>query len=179
MQIIELDKRKYQDYPVSIDYDTDSYYDLIFDDDCIRIQKKAMNHLHHHQGDVDSEKLFQDWVDKARAFGAFEDDKLIGVIEVGIDYSQRLFVNLLKVEKQYRRKGAATALINKAKELMYENNIRSLILEVQSCNVAAIEFYKAQGFKLIGFDTTCYSNHDLQNKEVRFDLGFINVNYKE
>ena len=41
MQIIELDKRKYQDYPVNIDYDTDSYYDLIFDDDCIRIQKES------------------------------------------------------------------------------------------------------------------------------------------
>ena len=55
-----------------------------------------MNHLHHHQGDADSEKLFQDWVDKARAFGAFEDDKLIGVIEVGVDYSQKTFCESFK-----------------------------------------------------------------------------------
>ncbi len=94
-----------------------------------------------------------------------------------MEYSKRLVVNLLYVDREFRRKGVAEALMNKAKAIMYENNIRSIILETQSCNVKAIAFYLKQGFRLIGFDTICYSNHDIENKEVRLDFGFINDRY--
>ena len=177
MIIKELDKKTYKDYPVPIEYDTDSYYDLIFDGPSIEIRLKSLDHIYHHHKDDLSERLYQEWLDNAVAYGAFEEERLIGVIELGMEYSKRLVVNLLYVDREFRRKGVAEALMNKAKAIMYENNIRSIILETQSCNVKAIAFYLKQGFRLIGFDTICYSNHDIENKEVRLDFGFINDRY--
>jgi ribosomal protein S18 acetylase RimI-like enzyme len=46
-----------------------------------------------------------------------------------------------------------------------------LIVETQSCNVPAINFYLKHGFKLIGFDVTAYSNEDIERKEVRLEFG--------
>lgn len=46
-------------------------------------------------------------------------------------------------------------------------------LETQSCNTVAIAFYRAQGYKLIGYDTCCYTNRDIERKEVRFNFGYF------
>ena len=179
MYIKKLDRKDYQDYPVPIEYDTDAYYDIIIDDGLIKIEKKELGYTYHHLKEDSSERLFQEWLDDPVSFGAFEGDELIGVIEFYVDWSSRIFINLLKVDKRYQRRGIARSLMDKVKEVMYEKDIRAIILETQSCNVKAIAFYKSQGFKLIGFDTICYSNHDIERKEVRFDLGFINKNHKE
>jgi len=49
------------------------------------------------------------------------------------------------------------------------------MLETQSCNEAAIAFYLAYGFSLIGFDACCYGNKDIEGKEVRLEFGlFLN-----
>ena len=47
------------------------------------------------------------------------------------------------------------------------------MLETQSCNAAAIAFYRSQGFTLNGFDRSCYGNDDVQRREVRLDLVFF------
>jgi len=52
-----------------------------------------------------------------------------------------------------------------------EKRARMLVLETQTCNVPAINFCLKQGFELIGFDTTHYSNKDIEKKEVRLELG--------
>ncbi len=46
-----------------------------------------------------------------------------------------------------------------------------LVLETQSCNAPAIDFYVKNGFILIGFDSTAYSNEDVVKKEVRIEMG--------
>ena len=46
-------------------------------------------------------------------------------------------------------------------------------LETQSCNVRAIDFYRKQGFQLIGYDSCCYTNIDIEKHEIRFDFGFF------
>lgn len=50
---------------------------------------------------------------------------------------------------------------------------RAIILETQSCNANAIGFYLHEGFELIGLDRICYTNHDLQRREVRLEFGWI------
>ncbi len=56
---------------------------------------------------------------------------------------------------------------------MPSQNRRAIILETQSCNTNAIEFYLHEGFELIGFDTCCYTNNDIGRREVRLDLGYF------
>ncbi len=63
--------------------------------------------------------------------------------------------------------------MDKAKEIALSQNRRAIILETQSCNTGAIEFYLHEGFELIGFDTCCYTNNDIDRREVRLDLGYF------
>lgn len=49
-------------------------------------------------------------------------------------------------------------------------NFREIILETQSCNYKAIEFYIKNGFIINGIDLSCYSNDDIKKKEVRLEL---------
>lgn len=46
-----------------------------------------------------------------------------------------------------------------------------MILETQSCNKNAIAFHLSQGLTFFGFDRSCYGNNDVENHEVRIELG--------
>ena len=89
------------------------------------------------------------------------------------NWSNRLRISELFVEKSYRRKGLGHHLLAIAKEQTRREKRRALILETQSSNVPAITFYLKEGFTLIGFDSCAYSNEDLQRKEVRLELGWF------
>lgn len=52
-----------------------------------------------------------------------------------------------------------------------ERGARMLVLETQTWDVPAIDFYLAFRFKLVGFDVAAYSNEDVERKEVRLELG--------
>ena len=46
-----------------------------------------------------------------------------------------------------------------------------LVLETQTNNATAIDFYLRFGFDLIGLDTAAYSNDDVRKREVRVEMG--------
>lgn len=52
-----------------------------------------------------------------------------------------------------------------------ESGARMAILETQTCNVNAINFYRKHGFELIVFDLYSYSNDDPERHEVRIEMG--------
>lgn len=89
------------------------------------------------------------------------------------EWSNRLMVTELWVHEKLRRKGIGHALMAVAKQQANLEHRREIILETQSCNVPAISFYLQEGFELIGFDSCCYSNRDIDKKEVRLDLGYF------
>ena len=89
------------------------------------------------------------------------------------EWSNRLRVTELWVDEGLRRQGLGHALMELAREQTRRENRRALILETQSCNVNAIGFYLHEGFTLIGFDACCYTNRDLERKEVRVELGWF------
>ena len=75
------------------------------------------------------------------------------------------------VREGFRRKGIGTLLMNYAVRLTKEKRARMLVLETQSCDVPAIDFYLKFGFELIGFDAAAYSNEDVAKKEARLEFG--------
>jgi Acetyltransferases len=126
------------------------------------------------------DRLYEDHWDGAFAWGVINinDGRLIAAIETcPEDWSNRLMVTELWVDENFRRKGLAHALMAVAKEQVRHERRRALTLETQSCNMAAIAFYLKEGFTLIGFDSCCYSNNDLERREVRLDLGWFPVKY--
>jgi len=117
-------------------------------------------------------ELFQWMVQEPRAFAAVEDGKEVGWIEIDLNaFKDRTRVWEFLVMKEYQRRGIGTALMRKAEEVAREAGSRMLVLEMQSCNVGAMEFYLGHGFDLVGFDKTAYSNEDVERGEIRLELG--------
>ena len=124
--------------------------------------------------------LFQDFVDEPRVFAAELEGKQLGWVELGFHkWNNRMRIWELLVKKRFRRKGIGTLLVNYAVKLSKKRGVRMLIVETQSCNVPAINFYLKNGFELVGFDTAAYSNEDIARKEVRLEFGLkIKVNHR-
>jgi ribosomal protein S18 acetylase RimI-like enzyme len=86
-------------------------------------------------------------------------------------WNNRLRITELWVHEDYRRQGIALQLLNFAKKHAMTTTCREIVLETQSCNLPAIACYLKFGFQFTGIDTTCYSNHDIERKEVRLEMG--------
>jgi len=117
-------------------------------------------------------RLFEDHVYEPRVFSAVLGEKQIGWIELGYDkWNNRMRVWEFLVEEEFRRRGIGTLLMEHAVKIARDKGARMLVLETQTNNANAIEFYLNFGFQLIGFDLAAYSNEDVGKKEVRLELG--------
>ena len=183
-KIVALPKEEWKGVPILMRYTTNEYYDLEVSEgadgfETKMVKKKFETPVTHTPEEYDfPDSLYQDHWEKAEAYGIYreEDGKkiLMACIEVcPEEWSNRLMVTELWVDDSLHRQGVGTALMNKAKEIAKEQNRRAIILETQSCNVRAIAFYRAQGFQLIGFDSCCYTNCDVERREIRFDFGYF------
>lgn len=52
-----------------------------------------------------------------------------------------------------------------------QSGARMVVLETQTCNENAIEFYRKNGFDIIGFDLYAYTNSDPERHEIRIEMG--------
>lgn len=180
MDIQKLDKRDWKGTPLPVSYTSEYYYDISVDKTetgfTIPIQKKKFDKPFTHvpeDGDYPDE-LYADWWEKAEAYGIVDNEELLAAIEVcPEEWSNRLLITELFVDERIRKQGCGKALIELAKKITIERAYRVLMLETQSSNVNAVDFYLHEGFTLIGFDSCCYTNHDLERKEVRFNMGWF------
>ena len=180
--IVALPKEKWEGVTIPLVTRSDSYYDVQIDpldeNGCTvkLVKKKAEKEILHTPEEYDfPDSLYQPhWVD-AEAYGVVsESGELMACIEVcPEDWSNRMLVTELWVSDELREKGVGKRLMDKAKEVAKSQNRRAIILETQSCNTNAIGFYLHQGFELVGFDTCCYTNADIDRHEVRINLGFF------
>ncbi len=179
-----LPKEEWKGTPLPMKYTTEEYFDLeiVENTDSFQVQmvkKRFETPVTHTPEEYDfPDSLYQNHWDKAEAFGIVSEEnnkkELLACIEIcPEEWSNRLMITELWVSNKLQRKGIGTRLMNLAKEKAKVQGRRAIILETQSCNVVAISFYRSQGFKLIGFDSCCYTNRDVERHEVRFDLGFF------
>jgi len=117
-------------------------------------------------------ELFREYVEEPRVFAAELDGEQVAWIELGYhQWNNRVRVWEFLVKEEFRNRGIGTLLIKHAVKLCKGKRARMLVLETQSCNVPAINFYLKHGFDLIGFDTAAYSNEDIEKREVRLEFG--------
>lgn len=178
--IEKLDKEKWKGHPLPVAYTSDHYYDISIDrtEDGFRIpiEKKKFSRPFTHvpEDGAYPDKLYEDWWDDAQAFGIIEDGELLAAIEFcPEEWSNRLLITELFVGEKLRGQGYGRKLMELAKEHTVKNGYRVLMLETQSSNVNAVDFYLHEGFTLIGFDSCCYTNEDIERKEVRFNMGWF------
>lgn len=184
LNIIPLPKEEWEGTPIPMRYTTEEYYDLEVERSTegydIKIHKcRFESSVSHYPEEHDfPDKLYQPHWEKARAWGIVSDtddkQKLLACIETcPEEWSNRLMVTELWVHETLRRQGIAHRLMAVAKEQAVREQRRAVILETQSCNVGAISFYEKEGFKLIGYDSCCYSNEDVKRREVRINMGYF------
>lgn len=183
-KIIPLPKEQWEGTIVPIGYTTEEYYDVdmqkISNGYDIAIHKRSFDvPVTHSPEEYDfPDKLYQEYWEKAYAWGIVKESEgkqeLLACIETcPEEWSNRLMVTELWVHEKIRRQGVGHALMSIAKEQAVLEHRRAIILETQSCNVDAIAFYQQEGFEPIGFDTCCYSNRDVERKEVRINMGYF------
>lgn len=183
-EIIPLPKEEWKGTPILMRYTTEEYFDVetTYSDDSFRVQmakKKFDSPVTHTPEEYDfPDSLYQDHWENAEAFGIVHErggkKELLACIELcPEEWSNRLMVTELWVSDELQRQGIGTRLMDLAKEQAKQQGRRAIILETQSCNVRAIAFYLSQGFELIGFDSCCYTNADIERHEVRFDMGYF------
>lgn len=183
-EIIHLPKENWKGTPIMIRYTTKEYYDLETTVDSngfnVKMVKKQFESpVTHSPEEYDfPDSLYQDHWEKAEAYGIVNEQdgkkELLACIELcPEEWSNRLMVTELWVADKLHRQGIGTKLMNFAKEQAKLQGRRAIILETQSCNVRAIAFYLSQGFELIGYDTCCYTNLDVERHEIRFDFGYF------
>ena len=121
------------------------------------------------------EDLLSDWLEEPVAYGAFEDDKLIGMVEGFLEKWNNRFViaNICVFDSDHRRNGIGTKLMEAILQDAKKSGARMVVLETQTFNFKAISFYKKHGFEIIGFDRYAYSNKGPQEHNMRVEMGKI------
>ena len=120
--------------------------------------------------------LFSDNWQDISAFGLVnnENDEIIAYLEISREeWNDRLRITNLLVKEEYRGKGFGSVLIEKAKNIAVSEDRRVIVLETQSCNVPAIDFYLRHGFVFAGTNLYFYSNVDIEEDEVMIEMVYL------
>jgi len=172
MKIVELNRSDYKGYELDCKYQTKAYYDVIIKkkkDIKILIKRKKFGRKQE-KGFVSH--LFEEYIDQPIVFGVLDKKKVVGVIEGSMEsWNNRFRIWNFLVDKKYRNEGIGKELFDFMVEHAMKEKARAIILEVQSCNDNAIRFYMKRGLHFVGLNTMEYSNEDIENKEVRLEMG--------
>lgn len=179
-KIQKLEKEKWKGTILNISYTSEEYYDLSVNKTgngfSIPIEKKKFDKpfIHRVEDNEYPDRLYEDWWEDAEAYGIVENDILLAAVEVcPEEWSNRLLITELFVDESIRRQGYGKMLLDYVKDIAMERKYRVVMLETQTSNVNAVDFYLHEGFTLIGFDSCCYTNEDLTRKEVRLNMGWF------
>lgn len=171
MRMGELPRELYEGFELVFSYDTFAYYEVrlrtgshVMSAEFLRVPIPRMHKEF-------TSRLFENYWADPHAWGVWDGEELLAVMEVTPEWSNRLRITNFCVREGFRRRGLGTMLMTRAKELARAQGRRGIILETQSCNTGAIAFYQSQGLTLQGFDASAYSNQDIPNHEVRMEFG--------
>jgi [ribosomal protein S18]-alanine N-acetyltransferase len=98
-------------------------------------------------------------------FVALENEEVIGFIMArlimnknSISPENEIEIYNLAVDKSFRQRKIGSRLLTKVIESATENNIAKIHLEVRKSNLIALDFYRKNGFEMIGERRNFYRN---------------------
>ena len=90
------------------------------------------------------------------------EDEVVGFLDASPQPLQNLlWISNLAVEQDHRRQGLGTILLKSAIHWALEQNLRQLMIEVQTKNYPAISFAQKHGFQFCGYNERYYPNGDI------------------
>lgn len=94
---------------------------------------------------------------KGAIYLAFIDGQVAGQLIITLNWNHFALIEDLEVDTGFRRRGVASALIQRAIRYAKSKQAPGLMLETQTNNVPACMLYQKSGFQLGGFDNLLYS----------------------
>lgn len=117
------------------------------------------------------EKLFEPYKESAEYYIVLNDNEEIGYLAIGKqEWNNVVRVWDIGVDTRFLCQTIGTELMQLAETRAKKWKCRALILECQSSNFNAVQFYLKCGFSLTGFDLISYSNQDVQNHDIRLEM---------
>ena len=117
------------------------------------------------------EKLFEPYKENAEYFIALNANEEIGYLVVGRQgWNNVVRVWDIGIDARFQRQAIGTELMQLTETRAKKWKCRALILECQSSNYNAVQFYLKCGFSLTGFDLISYSNQDVQRHDIRLEM---------
>lgn len=101
---------------------------------------------------------------KGIAFGAYEDDKCIGVAVFEDCWLKYMYLSDLKVNAEARGKGVGKLLVRAGMEEAKKRGCRGVYTVAQDNNLNACMFYLHAGFSIGGFDNRVYTGTSQEGK---------------
>lgn len=173
MQITPLSQQQYKNFILDFKYTTTYYYDIEINPNeifSISLVKKPFKEEVHKSF---TGKLYEDWLENPSAFSLNEDGQVLGYLEIDREsWNNRLRITEILILDEFRARGYGSILIDKAKEMAKKEGFREIILETQSCNSKAVDFYIKNEFRVNGIDLSSYTNDDVDKREVRLEMTY-------
>lgn len=125
-------------------------------------------------GDPWAESSFREALESPWTFGLVADheDGLAGYL-VGRDVAGSGEILNLAVAPGHRRSGLARALLREGLQVLGMRGAEEVFLEVRSSNAAAIELYRAAGFRPVGVRADYYRNPREDALVLRLGMGHL------
>ncbi len=105
--------------------------------------------------------------------GAYDGEKCIGLAIMQEQFFKYMYLYDLKVNRDYREKGVASALLKKAGEIAAEKHYHGIFTQGQDNNLGACLFYVKNNFAIGGLNTKVYQGTPQEDKkDIYFYLDF-------
>ena len=167
------------DYPngkkVVYEYISDKYYDV-----CLKENEDGWHielSLHHFDKPFHKYmevEIFEEYIEDIECYIAEVGEKEVGIISFYHEkWNNVVRIVDIHINPAEQKKGIGSQLMALVKKRAGQMKARAIVLETQTSNYNAIQFYKKHGFDLTGFDAISYSNEDIVKKEVRLEMGFV------
>jgi ribosomal protein S18 acetylase RimI-like enzyme len=176
MEIVSLDKKEYDYYPLEYRYETEEYYKV-----SVNCGKEGFGESFERQRLEEklfyenTDTLFQEYWNNPKAFGVKDDSgEIIAFLEFDTEeWNNRLVMTQLLVKDECRGKGVGRMLFDFVKDYARREEYRIITLETQNINTPAIDFYLKMGFTFCGTNLFFYSNDDIGENEVMIEMAYL------
>lgn len=108
---------------------------------------------------------FEEMSENSVFVGAYHGEKCVGVAILQQALMRYMYLYDLKVNPDYRGRGAGRLLMEKCREIARQQGYRGLYTQGQDNNLGACRFYLKNGFEIGGLDTRVYGGTSQEHKK--------------
>lgn len=106
-----------------------------------------------------------------RFTGAFNGSDCLGIATwKRVEWNNTIWLMDIRVRADRKRAGVGTALVHSLAAEARSSGARGILVETQTTNAPAVDFYRHLGFRIAGFNDHLYTNHDRHSGDIALYL---------